>query len=142
MELIERIEAERACAEVIVRYAIAVNEWDLDAFVGLFAEDGVWERPSSPPMCGRAAIRAFMVSQPTERVLRHVNGGLLVEVLDERTATAWSQTTVYESPPAESLPAPLSGPDMVVEYRDRLSKVDDRWLIARRDTTVVFKAGA
>ncbi|HLY83112.1 MAG TPA: hypothetical protein VKQ71_09000 [Acidimicrobiales bacterium] len=65
---------------------------------------------------------------------------MLVEVIDEQTASAWSQTTVYESPACDALPAPLAGPDMVVEYRDLLVRPEDRWLIARRDTTVVFKA--
>ena len=73
-------------------------------------------------------------------MLRHVNGGMLVDLINEQTAAAWSQTTVYESPACDVLPAPLAGPDMVVEYRDLLVRLDDRWLIARRDTTVVFKA--
>jgi uncharacterized protein (TIGR02246 family) len=141
MDVITRLEGERACADVVTRYAMAVNGWDLDAFVALFTDDAVWQRPAFPEMKGHAAIRAFMASQPTERVLRHVNGGILANLIDEATASVWSQTTVYESPGSQALPAPLSGPDMIVEYRDHMVKAGDHWLIARRDTTVVFKAG-
>ena len=142
MNTIERLEAQQACADVIVRYALAVNQWDLDAFVALFAEDGSWKRPGTPEMRGRKAIRNFMDSLPTDRVLRHVNGGVLIEVIDDHTASAWSQTTVYEFPRPSALPAPLSRPDMVVEYRDRLVNVGGRWLIAHRNTVVVFRAEA
>jgi hypothetical protein len=89
---------------------------------------------------GHAAIRNFMEAQPTNRVLRHVNGGILIEPLDEQRARAWSQTTVYEDRGTIVVPARVGAPDMVVEYRDRLVRQGDRWLIARRDTTVVFAA--
>ena len=72
--------------------------------------------------------------------MRHVNGANLIELTDGDTATSWSQTTVYDTPQGGEFPVPLLGPDMVVEYRDRLVRQGDRWLIARRDTTVVFAA--
>ena len=141
MDAVDRLIAQQACADVVTRYAVAVNAWDLDAFVALFTPDAVWQRPRFPELRGHDAIRAFMESQPTpaQRVLRHVNGGVLVELLDATNASVWSQTTVYESPAVAELPAPLKV-DLVVEYRDRMVKVDGEWLIARRDTTQVFKA--
>lgn len=129
-----------ACCEVITRYAMAVNDWDLDRFVALFTPDAVWQRPGVAPLSGHDEIRAFMKSQPApaDRVLRHVNGGMVVDVIDADHATGWSQTTVYDARPASALPAPLVGADMIVEYRDRFVR-RDRWLIARRDTTVVYR---
>jgi uncharacterized protein (TIGR02246 family) len=135
------IAIKQACADLITRYAIAVNTWDIDAFVKLFAADAVWYRPASGEMHGHPEIRAFMESQSTDRVLRHVNGGALIDVVDESHATGWSQTTVYEAP-MSALPAKVTGPDMVVEYRDRYARHDGGWLIARRDTTIVFSASS
>jgi len=137
---LEALAIRSACTDLITRYAMAVNAWDLDAFVALFTEDAVWQRPGVAPYHGHAEIRAFMESQPTDRVLRHVNGGVLVEVVDADHATAWSQTTVYEAHPAGPLPAAMTGPDMVVEYRDQLVRTPQGWRFARRDTTVVFRA--
>lgn len=77
---------------------------------------------------------------PKDHIMRHVTGGHLVEVVDENNATAWSQTTVYVGPFTATLPAAVATPEMVVEYRDRLVRRDDSWLIARRDTTIVFQA--
>ncbi len=83
-----------------------------------------------------------MKSQPVDRVLRHVNGGVRVEVLDAERTRVWSQTTVYDTAGTTEIPAPLFGPDMVVEYRDEHILRDGEWRIARRDTTVVFRRPA
>ena len=134
------LENKLECVDLVARYALAVNRWDLDAFVALFTTDAVWQRPQCAPMTGRAEIRAFMGSLPTDRVLRHVNGAVLVEVQDEKHASGWSQTTVYDVKGTRTVPAIGTVPDMVVEYLDSYRKVGGQWLFARRDTTVVFKA--
>jgi ketosteroid isomerase-like protein len=139
-QLCSAFEAKLACMDLVARYALAVNRWDLNAFVSLFTEDAIWQRPSCAPMSGHAQILAFMSSLSTDRVLRHVNGAVLVEVRDSRNASGWSQTTVYEVRGRHPLPAVGTAVDMVVEYVDIFRKVDECWLFARRDTTVVFKA--
>jgi uncharacterized protein (TIGR02246 family) len=140
---LERIEAERACERLVMRYALAVNTWDLDTFESLFTPDAVWQRPGVPALNGRSEIRAFMAGLPTDRTVRHVNGLCLV-TLDESgtSASAVSQTTVYDTPGGGDLPVPIGGVDMVVEYRDRIVECDGQWMFARRDTTVVFSARA
>ena len=143
MDPITELIAKQACAELITRYAIAVNDWNLDAFVDLFHEDAEWHRPGDHIMRGREEMRAYLLSQPqppAERTLRHVNGGILIEVTDDNNATAWSQTTVYDTGPSATLPAAMVGPDMVVEYCDRLVRRDGRWRLMLRSTTQVFKA--
>lgn len=143
MEALDRIEAERACERLVMRYALAVNSWDIEAFVGLFTPDAIWQRPANPPLVGHAAIQAFMEGQPAGRTLRHVNGLCLVTVADSGDrATASSQTTVYDTAARAGLPVPLAGPDMVVEYEDVIVRTAAGWRFARRDTTVVFSARA
>lgn len=143
MDSLSRIEAERACERLVMRYALAVNAWDIDAFVALFTPDAVWQRPKVPALQGHAEIRAFMESQPGDRTLRHVNGLCMVTV-DEtgEAAEGISQTTVYDTPGRGAVPAALRNVDMVVEYRDRLVKVGGDWNFARRDTSVIFAASA
>ncbi len=143
MEALDELSAKQACAEVLARYALAVNTRDVDGFVRLFTPDGEWNRPGGHSMRGHDEIRAFIdhaLPDPTEATLRHVNGAAVIDIAGADTATSWSQTTVYETPRGGDLPVPLTGPDMVVEYRDRLVRRHHGWLIARRDTTVVFAA--
>jgi ketosteroid isomerase-like protein len=139
MDAVDRIAAERACERLIMRYALAVNDVDIAAFVRLFHQEAVWQRPGVPALCGHDAIRAFMMHQPKDRILRHVNGLCLVTLESEQAAGAVSQTTVYETLGADAFPAPLAGPHMIVEYRDRLVRSGDDWLFARRDTSVIFR---
>jgi uncharacterized protein (TIGR02246 family) len=141
VEAIEELSAQHACAELLARYAVAVNTRDVEGFVQLFTSDGEWHRPGGHSMRGHDEIRAYIdyaLPDPRERTLRHVNGANLIDVVDADSATSWSQTTVYDSPHSGELPAPLTGPDMVVEYRDHLVRRGLHWYIARRDTTVVF----
>ena len=142
MDELQRLMAERACERLVMEYGLAVNDWDIDAFVGCFHPDAVWQRPGVPALNGHPEIRAFMESQSTNRTLRHVNGLCMVTVLDATTATARSQTTVYDVPGDGPLPAALPGPDMVVEYSDRIERRGGDWRLARRDTTVVFSIAA
>ena len=140
MDRLDIIEAERACERLVTRYALAVNDWDIDAFVSLFAPDAVWQRPGVQPLNGHGEIRGFMKSQPTKRILRHVNGLCLVDVIDADNARCISQTTVYDTHGPATIPAPQGAPDMVVEYRDKLVRRDGEWYFAERNTTVVFSA--
>lgn len=138
MNPLEKLLIEQACKDLTALYADAVNRWNIDDFVNLFARDAVWQRPNVPPLEGQTQIRAFMESQPTERVLRHINGHVLVWVETIDSARGLSTTTVYDTPGIHDYPAPLTSPDMVVEYRDRYVRLPEGWRIARRDTTVVF----
>lgn len=141
MERSKRLEIEQICTGLLSRYAVAVGDWDFDAFVGVFAEDGIWQRPGSPEMKGHVAIRAFMEkNRPPDTICRHVNGTAQIDVVDDDNARGISYTTVYNYENHKGGIAPMGGPDYVVEYRDRFRRVGDDWFIARRDTAVVFRA--
>lgn len=141
MEPIAELLVKQACLEVVTSYARAVNDWDIDAFVDHFTPDGVWRRPGDHVMAGHDQIRAFMDSQPVpgpDRTVRHVNGGVDVDVIDGDHAAVWSQTTVYDGAGTDVLPAPMDGPTLIVEYRDQMVRTDDGWRLRERNTTVVF----
>lgn len=140
MERVTEMSIKMACADIVARYAMAVNEWDLDAFVALFTEDAVWQRPRNAPLVGHSQIRGFMNARPRDLVLRHVNGASWAEVIDEHYARGWSQTTVFETSGGTEIPARLEPPSMIVEYRDEYRELGGTWLISRRDTTWVFLA--
>lgn len=134
------LDIEALCTRTVNRYAIAVGERDYDTFAKLFTEDGVWQRPGSAAMHGREQIRAFMEGLPASTLVRHVNGTIRVDVIDETAARGISYTTVYNCEHYTSGIAPMRGPDYVVEYRDRFTRVSDEWLIAVRDTTIVLRS--
>jgi len=138
MDRATEMSIKMACADLVTRYAMAFNRWDLDAFVGLFTEDALWQRPGNAPLIGQAEIRAFMETLPQEQVARHVNGASWAEVVDDDHARGWSQTVVYQTAGTRKTPARLQLPTMVVEYVDEYSRRGDEWLFSQRDTSWVF----
>lgn len=127
------------CIDVLNRYALAVADRDIDTFVNLFAPDGVWTRPGDMVMRGHDEIRAFMDSvKGPHRLIRHMNAGAVVDVIDAQTAHVRSMTNVYESDSCIEGRWTMRPPSYVAEYRDVMRKIDGRWLIQRRDTTVVL----
>jgi uncharacterized protein (TIGR02246 family) len=140
MDPLTAMRVQLGCTDLIARYALAVNRWDLDAFIALWTPDAVWQRPGNPPLEGQAAIRAFMADQPTVRVMRHIIGANVVTPVDEHTARSWSQTTMYTAAGTTTIPAPVEHPDMIVEYVDEISISGEQFRFARREATVVFRS--
>jgi uncharacterized protein (TIGR02246 family) len=130
------------CADLVDRYAQAVNEQDVGAFVDLFAVDAVWQRPGMT-MHGREQIQAFIAQMfvPANPV-RHVNGGVVVDVLGEGHARVRSITAVFDGEPALEGKVAMSTPAYLAEYDDVVVKVDGRWRFQRRQTTVTFVSAA
>ena len=142
MDLAKQLEIEQLCAKVLSRYAVAVGQRDYDTFVDCFTRDGVWQRPGVPALEGHEQIRAFIsTSRPPDSLMRHVKGTVLVDVVDEDTATVISYTTVYSHMGSSDMMAPLERPLQVVEYHDVFKRVGEaEWRIARRDTYIPFRS--
>jgi hypothetical protein len=142
MDRLPELSIKQECLDLVTRYAMAVNRWDIDAYVEVWAPDAVWQRPESTPMHGHAEIRAYMESQPRNRILRHVNGASWANVIDDDHARGWSQTVVYDTTGSSDTPGRMELPTMVVEYVDEYERRGSVWLITRRDTTWVFLSDA
>lgn len=134
------IEIEMLCTRTVNRYAIAVGERDYATFAALFTEDGTWQRPGQRQIRGREQIRTFMDALPPSTLIRHVNGSVRIDVVDDDRAKGISYTTVYNFEGHDGGIAPMSGPDYVVEYRDDFRRVGSEWLIAHRDTRIIFRS--
>ena len=129
---------QTACAMLVARYGHLADQREHQAFSELFATDGEWIRPGMH-MRGREEILHFMESRSPTALTRHVSGGVHVEVIDTEHAHGLSDTTVYREPNfAGRLPVRLLQPEMVVDNRDQYVRIDERWHIAKRHTTVVF----
>jgi hypothetical protein len=138
MDRLDALEMQVACTDVVNRYAQAVNDHDVEAFVGMFAPDGVWARPGMV-MQGREEIRAFISRMFVPgRPVRHVNGGAVIDPLGPSEARVRSITCVFDTDQFVNGQALMKSPAYLAEYDDRIRKIADRWLIQRRDTSVVF----
>jgi ketosteroid isomerase-like protein len=139
-EMLDSFSIQKLWAE----YADATNRQHLDDWISVFVEDAVWKRPRRDPLVGHTAIRHFMQTEgfAGNRVVRHVNGHGVISFTGPDAATGTTTTLVFDLPDTGELPITMTGPKMMVEYRDRLIRTEAGWKIAERDTTVVFASAA
>jgi 3-phenylpropionate/cinnamic acid dioxygenase small subunit len=140
MVSVEELAARAECTDLLARAASAADDGDIAAYAKCFTPDGAWKRPGQQPLIGRQAIEDFMNNRPVSRTTRHFIGGVRVELHSAGRATARSQVLLFGAPAVPVLPAKLTGVEKVFDYLDHLEKTPDGWLIADRQTTVLFSA--
>jgi len=121
-ERVERIEAHLAIQQLAIRYAMAVDARDLDAWVGCFRPDVDMGRHGT----GREALRRYL-DPMVRRFYRSVHQicGHRIELTAQDTATG----AVYCRAEHEV------GDDWIVMaicYFDEYARVDGEWFFSRR----------
>ena len=133
--------------ELMARYLFAIDYSDWDAYVATFAEDGELEFAAGVSK-GREAIRAAVTrfaggigrvyhtedGQPA--ILRHVILQSSIRVEGDR---AWGRSLWLEM--ANHGPGDTMKMGTYGIYEDEFTKVDGRWLIARRNVLNEFIPG-
>ena len=140
MDAMERLQIERECERLVSLYCHYVDHGEAERVAELFAKDGVWTSPQAT-MDGVDQVRAgFKQRQENRgRISRHVCNNCVVDVIDEDHAQCCVYLTLYRHDGEEGRRvAPLEGPEMVGEYRDRFVRTADGWRFARREVEVSF----
>lgn len=140
MELAKQALIERECARLVTAYTHLIDFGNAAHVADLFTDDGTWESPESV-LRGRDEIRkSFQARQDnTLRASRHVCTNLLVEVLDEAHAGGVVYFSLYRHDgDTHGRAAPLNGPLVVGQYRDRFVCTADGWFFASRKAEVAF----
>jgi hypothetical protein len=140
MDANERLQIERECERMVSLYCHYVDHGEAERVADLFAKDGVWKSPQVT-MDGADQVRAgFRQRQENGgRTSRHVCNNCVVDVIDEDHAQGCVYVTLYKHDGEEGQRiAPLDGPEMVGEYRDRFVRTPDGWRFARREVEVSF----
>ena len=135
----ERLRCEQECTRLCHDFVWSVDRGDYDAFVALFAADGVFDRAGTPSR-GHAAIRAFLDARPTDRVTRHTCSNVRIDMTGPGAARGSCMALMYQATaqqPAQ-LPLPVSQP-IVVDYDDEYVLTPAGWKFKHRRTTVVFQ---
>lgn len=132
--------AERACARLVTQYCHFIDHGAAGRVAELFAVDGVWSS-TERVMTGQAEIaRGFEARERNAgRRSRHVCGNLLLDLEGPAHAAGVTYLTLYRHDGEADLQiAPLEGPVLVGEYRDRFVRSDAGWRIQRREVVVSF----
>jgi hypothetical protein len=142
----DKIEAERACEDLILDFALHADVGDYEQLGELFAEDGEFIR-GGDVFTGPAAITEAVDAQlqnsqtapknPGWRV-RHICTNIRVRVLDSDNATGRTHYVIYryKGEPVEG-PAPVQGAALVGDYNDVFVRTPKGWRIKKRE---IFRA--
>ena len=129
---LQRVEDQLAIQRLITDYAVKLDARDLEGYLALFAEDGIWQTGSTQRV-GRTAIRQMLEGLYAETEIEpfgyeafRMVGNFEIEV-DGDTATARSRHVEYVRGPEGNPDAILSG-----LYIDEFRRVDGIWKIAHR----------
>ncbi|WP_178133403.1 nuclear transport factor 2 family protein [Vineibacter terrae] len=131
------------CQRLAIDFARYVDQRNIEAAVGLFTEDAVFERKGEV-LQGRDAIRAAQLRRPATLVTRHLCANIAVDVIDADHATGSVSFILFRHDHAEAgtdaaRPAPLGLPETVGEYVDTYCRTPGGWRIARRVARAAFR---
>ncbi len=138
---IKRMIIERACEQLSIAYARAVDFRDYDAFVELFADDALLDLGMQ--IKGKEAIRESMQKRSDEIRSRHVLTNISIEVQDALHARGISYLTLYRHVGTESLrteiPVATTLPTAVGHYEDAFVLTAEGWRFKTRTLHVAFR---
>jgi hypothetical protein len=138
---IKRLIIERACEQLSIAYARAVDFRDYDAFVELFADDALLDLGMQ--IKGKEAIRESMQKRSDEIRSRHILTNISIEVQDSQHARGVSYLTLYRHVGTESLrseiPVASTLPTAVGHYEDAFVLTEEGWRFKTRTLHVAFR---
>lgn len=134
MSIPDEPRIQRACTELISRYAYLNDERRFEELAALFTEDAVLYRPSAPDQAirGRDAILASFLKRAADTMTFHVCSDILVEVQSAHRAHGRSRILLLTT--ARPVPGmtPQGGMPVPGVFNDRFALTRDGWKFAER----------
>ena len=131
MNFIDKLAIEHECARLVTSYCHYIDHGSAERVAELFSEDAVWSSAEAT-FNGRDEIRRAMAEREANqaRMSRHVCNNLLIDVIDENTASGVVYLTLYRHDGKEGRRlSPLEGPLMVGEDQDQVRRDPECWRI-------------
>lgn len=135
MTEIECLQAEKACRDIVLAAARAVDQQDYRALAALFADDGELVRPGGTPLVGPEAIFASYAAKDPERLTQHIVCNHQVTVDGGTTARSSCVVILWTSRRSEELTPkgrPADAMQQVGEIDDWFVRTPGGWKIQRR----------
>jgi hypothetical protein len=144
MHMHDEPSIQRACTELVARYAYLNDERRFEELAALFTEDAVLYRPSAPDQAieGRDAILAAFRKRPANTLTFHVCSDILIEVLGKDCAQGRSRILLLSAERPADGTAPTAGAPVPGVFADRFALTDQGWKFAHRRGTFWIRSAA
>ncbi len=130
----QAIEAE--CRRLVDSFALCIDAGDYDRVMAMFLPDAHYE-PIGHVLDGHAAIRRFLDARPKDRLTLHIMSNIVVEVIDDRQATARSYVSYVNTGRADNAGhegggAAFGGVSLIGFYDDAFRLSEAGWRFSQR----------
>jgi hypothetical protein len=129
MTPIEQIAIKHACERTVLDFFSALDSRDDESVVGYMAADGIWERAGAR-LEGRDSVMEALAVRPKQRVTCHAVNNMRIEVRDNDHAVVRFYLIAYEGHEGETSFRIAA----IRECSDTLTRIEDRWLIALKQS--------
>lgn len=125
---------QRACTELISRYAYLNDERRFEELAALFTEDALLYRPSAPDQAirGREAILAAFRKRAADTMTFHVCSDVLIDVQGADRAQGRSRILLLSALRPADGTTPQAGAPVPGVFADRFALTEDGWKFAER----------
>jgi len=136
MDFLELLQAEKACRDVVLSAAQAVDQQHYEILVSLFTEDATLIRPGGATLRGHSEILAAYMSKDPNRITHHLICNHQVTLSGSRMAESRCKVLLYASHkdrdliPQGRLADPTHQVGVIV---DTLSLTEQGWKIQNRN---------
>jgi hypothetical protein len=141
VDSVVRLQIEHECARLIKVYCNSIDAHNIDRLVGVFAKDGVWQRPGNPPIKGHAEIRQFAEHHGAGEVSAHYVTNIVVDVVDDDHDSSNAYALVFRGKGSNAAgPLPMPKPRLVVHYQHKFVRDGGQWYIKYKETRWLFRS--
>jgi hypothetical protein len=144
-----RVQIELACTQLLDAYVIAIDAMDWSALDHIFAPDAAFQRTNMVPLRGCSQIKDFFQTLAAKRLALgtahrtcHQLTTTLIMPTDPLHATGVAYVMVMRTPNLHSLPAPMTDPEILIEYHDTFRATEDGWRISDHSAHHIFRSAA
>ncbi|AJE44883.1 nuclear transport factor 2 family protein [Celeribacter indicus] len=130
METIERLAIEADCTRLMTTFSLCSDTFEYDRAMALFVPDCTFTR-GTETFEGHEGLRSVLDRRDRNRITRHLVSNILIDVVDETTATGQAYALVFghRGKLAEGEEAPLGTPDSLVLFHGGFVRTDAGWRI-------------
>lgn len=144
-----RVQIELACTQLLNAYTLAIDAMDWNALDRIFVPDAIFQRTNMVPLRGCGQIKDFFQTLATKRLALgtahrtcHQLTTTLIMPADALQATGVAYVLVMRTPDLHTLPAPMTDPEILIEYHDAFRATEDGWRICDHSARHIFRSVA
>lgn len=139
MDFMKAAAHEAACAKLLHRFALHLDNYDYTNLLSLFTEDAEFAA-FGRSYKGLSGLNAWLTGRETDMITRHINSNIIIDMVNDKEAVGSARCVAYRLRGWRGKePGPMAQPVYILDYNDRFTKDAKRgWLFSRREAKIIM----